>query len=50
VRITLAREWTDPSGKSHNPDTTVTVSEVSGRELILLGTARAADTEKESAK
>ena len=48
MRITLAREWADATGKSHKPDTTVTVPEVSGRELILLGTARAAETvEKE---
>jgi hypothetical protein len=50
VKITLAREWTDPSGKSHKPDTTLSVSVLTGRELILLGTARAADTEKENAK
>lgn len=47
MRITLAREWADESGKSHKPDTTVTVPELTGRELILLGTARAADAEKE---
>lgn len=50
MKITLAREWTDPSGKSHKPDTTITVPEFSGRELILLGAARAAETEKESTK
>jgi hypothetical protein len=50
VKITLAREWTDAAGKSHKPDTTLTVPELTGRELILLGAARAADTEKENAK
>jgi hypothetical protein len=47
VKITLAREWTDANGKSHKPDATLTVPELTGRELILLGTARAADAEKE---
>ncbi len=50
MKITMAREWTDPSGKSHKPDSTITVPEVSGRELILLGVARAADTDRENAK
>lgn len=47
MKITLAREWTDAAGKSHKPDSTITVPELAGRELILLGTARAADAEKE---
>lgn len=47
MKITLAQDWTDENGKSHKPDTTVTVPELTGRELILLGTARAADAEKE---
>jgi hypothetical protein len=50
VKITLAREWTDANGKSHKPDTTLTVPELTGRELILVGAARAADTEKETSK
>lgn len=47
MKITLAREWTDAAGKSHKPDATLTVPELTGRELILLGAARAADAEKE---
>lgn len=47
MKITLARDWTDENGKSHKPDATITVPAVTGRELILLGTARAADAEKE---
>jgi hypothetical protein len=50
VKITLAREWTDANGKSHKPDTTLTVPDLTGRELILVGAARAADTEKETSK
>jgi len=50
VKITLAREWTDANGKAHKPDTTITVPVTVGRELILLGAARAADTEKETSK
>ena len=50
MKITLAREWTDPSGKPHKADSTITVPELTGRELILIGAARAADTEKESTK
>lgn len=50
MKITLAREWTDANGKAHKPDTTLTVPELTGRELVLLGTARAADTEKENSK
>lgn len=50
MKITLAREWTDANGKSHKPDTTITVPEITGRELILVGTARAAEAEKESTK
>lgn len=50
MKITLAREWTDANGKSHKPDATLTVPELTGRELILLGAARAADTEKETSK
>lgn len=47
MKVTLAREWTDAAGKSHKPDTTLTVPELVGRELILIGAARAADAEKE---
>ena len=47
MKVTLAREWTDAAGKSHKPDATITVSELEGRELILIGAARAADAEKE---
>ena len=47
MKVTLAREWTDAAGKSHKPDSTITVPEVEGRELILIGAARAADAEKE---
>lgn len=47
MKVTLAREWTDAAGKSHKPDTTITVSELVGRELVLIGAARAADAEKE---
>ena len=47
MKVTLAREWTDAAGKSHKPDTTLTVPELAGRELILIGAARAADAEKE---
>ena len=47
MKVTLAREWTDAAGKSHKPDSTVTVPETVGRELILIGAARAADAEKE---
>lgn len=47
MKITLAQDWTDENGKSHKPDSTITVRELTGRELILLGTARAADAEKE---
>ncbi len=47
MKITLAQDWTDEAGKSYKPDSTVTVPELTGRELILLGTARAADAEKE---
>lgn len=47
MKITLAREWTDANGKSHKPDATLTVPEIAGRELILIGAARAADAEKE---
>lgn len=47
MKVTLAREWTDAAGKSHKPDTTLSVPELTGRELILIGAARAADAEKE---
>lgn len=47
MRITLAREWTDANGKSHKADSTITVPDLTGRELILIGAARAADAEKE---
>ena len=50
MRITLAREWTDANGKSHKADSTLTVPELTGRELVLVGAARAADTEKETGK
>lgn len=50
MKITLAREWTDANGKSHKPDTTITVPDVTGRELILIGAARAAEPEKENTK
>lgn len=47
MKITLAQDWTDENGKSHKPDVTITVPELTGRELILIGAARAADAEKE---
>lgn len=43
-KITLAADWTDPKGKAHKADSTVEVDELVGRELILLGLAREADT------
>lgn len=44
VKVTLARSWTDDKGKDHAADATISVSEYVARQLILDGTARAADT------
>lgn len=40
MKVTLAREWTDPKGKAHKADTTVDVDEVTGRDLLFQGVAR----------
>lgn len=42
MRVTLAYPWTGPDGVNHRPDTTVTVPDDVGRDLILIGRARAA--------
>lgn len=44
MKVTLARPYTDEAGKNHRPDTTVTVDDATGRDLILRGLARDAGT------
>lgn len=40
MKIQLAYPWTDDKGKTHAPDSVVTVPDDQGRRLIFEGTAR----------
>ena len=44
-KVTLAYPWTDQDGREHNPDTVVSVDDVTGRDLIRAGLACPASDE-----
>ena len=44
TKIELAYPWTDDKGKTHAPETTVTVSDALARRLIFEGFARPVST------
>ncbi len=44
MKIQLAYPWTDDKGKTHAPDSVVTVSDDQGRRLIFEGVARTVST------
>lgn len=47
MKVTLAYPWQGPDGVNHRADTTVTVADDVGRDLILTGKARPAGSDPE---
>lgn len=45
-KITLAYEYVDPDGKTHDPDTTLSVDDAEAVRLLHYGLAREPDTSK----
>lgn len=45
MKVQLAYPWTDDKGKTHAPDSVVTVSDTEGRRLIFEGFARPVSTQ-----
>lgn len=46
IKVVLAYEYVDPDGKTHAPDTTVSVDDAEAARLIFYGLAREPETTK----